>query len=340
VLMTAAALAIALTTAYLVLLVIGGVQVAGTATYVHLKWVPVAGVAVLALVGSALLAAGIGRLLPSPITPPVLAVAALALEVAALHAKWLLLTPGFREVDIQVFTSVVLPVTLAQALWFLGFGATGFALLFAVSGRTRLFAVLPLAVAAVVAVPVVSTVADPAVPDPDAQTLVCDEHGPRVCVTIAHADYLSALTGPARKALALLHKLPSPPTSVVEMGMPRPRRSDPDVVPMFIDPGRLPDPDTVRWQVLVRSAQPLCGPEGDDIVLSVTATQVIVSSWLTDAPTPISAPGQEYEWEYAHAEIKEGWAVLKALPPDRQAARVAEMRRAALDCRVFDLGTR
>jgi hypothetical protein len=337
VLPTAAALAIGLTAGYIILLVIGGVQVAGTATYFHLKWLPVAGVMVLALAGLALLGAGIGRLLPSLVTPPVLAVAALAAQIAALQSDWLLLTPAFEAMHISVFTTVAVPVTLTQALWFAGIGATGFALLFAAHTRSRVIAVLPLALAAAVAVPDLSDVRDPVVPDPDATALVCDENGPRVCVIHAHADYLPALTKPAREALALLNKLPSPPTSVVEMDTNVPHRPAPDVVPVYLDIQALRDPDTLRWAVLISSTDSGCEYDHEDLMTKVVATQTIVTSWFTGDLGPM--PGYEYLWEDSRDEIERAWRALTALPADEQPARVAQLRQAALDCRGLDLGT-
>jgi hypothetical protein len=342
VLPTAAALALSLTAAYVVLLVVGGVQVAATANYFHLKWVPVAAVMVLALVGSALLGAGIGRLLPSLVTPPVVAVLALGLVVVAVQSDSLLLTPAFQSVHVSVFTTVAVPVTLAQALWFLGFGLTGFGLLFAAGIVARVVAVLPLAVAAAVAVPVLSTTHDPVIADRGATALVCDENGPRVCVTRAHEDYLPAFTGPARNALALLKKLPSPPTSVVEQSTPERVRPAPGEVPVFFEPmPRRNTEDILRWKVLYGAVDSGCQFDENadvDVIAQVTMAQIIVTSWLTGASTPVTAPGEEWQLETAHPNLDQEWAALMALPAEQQAARVDEIRQAALDCRP--LGTR
>jgi hypothetical protein len=241
-----------------------------------------------------------------------------------------------------VFTSVAPLVTITQALWFIGIGATGFGLLYAARVKSRLIAVVPLVLAAVVAVPTLSTVDDPVVPDPGAQALVCDEDGPKVCVTRAHADLLPALTGPAREALAMLKKLPTAPTSVVETGNTSADQPEPDAVLVYVDSQPVPDADTLRWIVLVSSTESGCRYDvtDDDTVVKVVAAQIIVTSWLTGASTPTTAPGEEYQLEYAHAEVKEGWRILKALPPDEQPARVAEIRQAALHCRGAALGTR
>jgi hypothetical protein len=343
VLTTAAALAIALTAAYVALLVVGGVQVAGTANYFHLKWLPVVGVMVLGLVASAWAGAGIGRLLPSLVTPPVLAVAALAAQIAATQSAWLLLTPAFEAVHISVFTTVSASVNLMQALWFLGIGATGFGLLVAATAKARAAAVLPLVVAGAVAVPVLHGTTDPVVPDTAATALVCDEHGPKVCVTRAHADYLPLLTGPAREALAVLKKLPSPPTSVVEMDSPDPSRatyrSTSGRVVVHLDPRPVPSRDTLWWAVLVGSTTSACDLTDEDLVTNLVAGQIIVTSWLRGEPAPAPGPNGDFSWDYERPDVKEGWAVLTALPPDEQVARVAAIRQAALDCRDFDLGT-
>lgn len=330
---TAGAVAIALTAAYVVLLVVGGVQVALTASYFHLKWLPVAGVMVLALVAIALLGLGIGRLVPSLITPPVLAVAALAGQIAVVQQGWkLLLTPAFEGPDVTAFTTVAVPVTLTQALWFTGIGATGFVLALASRAWTRFAALLPVAVAAAVTVPVLSGVTSPVVADPDAMALVCDDDGPRVCVRAVHADYLPTLTGPSREALALMRKLPSPPTSVVEY--PDPDVYEPesmDVVPFFVTTHRLTDPEQIKLAVLAGAGTPLCvyGPDWGGSTDSITA-QIVTASWFTGKLAPV--PGTSYLWDGAEDQVREAWQELRSLPAAEQTARVAAYREAALRC--------
>jgi hypothetical protein len=330
---TVGAAAIALTAAYVVLLVVGGVQVAMTTGYFHLKWLPVAGVMVPALVGIALLGLGIGRLVPSLVTPPVLAVAALAAQIAAIQQGWpLLLTPAFEAPDITAFTIVAVPVTLTQALWFTGIGATGFLLALAVRARARVAALLPVAVAAAVAVPVLSGTNSPVVADSDAMALVCDDDGPRVCVRHVHADYLPTLTGPAREALALMRKLPSPPTSVVEY--PDPDVYEPEssaVVPFFVDTYRRTDPEQIKLAVLAGAGTPLCGyaPGWGGSTDALTA-RVITASWFTGELAPV--PGTRFLWDAAEDDIRVAWQELRALPAGEQAAWVAAYRDAALGC--------
>jgi hypothetical protein len=340
VLPTAGALAVALAGAYALLLVVGGVQVAGTASYFHLKWLPVAGVMVLALTGIALLGFGLGGLVPSLITPPVLAAAALAGQIAVLQRDWpMLLTPAFEGREISVFSMVSTRVTLAQALWFAGIGATGYCLLVAARARTRLAALLPVAVAAAVTLPVLSGVGSPVVADAGARELVCDDDGPRVCVRRAHAGYLPTLTGPAREALALLGKLPSPPTSVVEAvpddGLRPPRR---DEVAVFAGGhgfgGRTPlltDPAEVLLNVLATASAPTCAEDGDwDAERRTVTARTVTAAWFTGELRPLPTYG--YTWDTDRAAAERTWRGLRALPAAEQRARVAAVRAAGLAC--------
>lgn len=331
VLPTAGALAIATTAGYVALLVIGGVQVAGTASYFHLKWLPVAGVMVLALVAITLLGAAIGRLVPSPITPPLLAVAALAMQFVVLQTSWpLLLTPAFNTPDITVFTSVAVPVTLTQVLWFTGIAATGFGLLVAASTRTRVFALLPVVLAAVVTVPALSSVDSVVVADPDARALVCDENGPRVCVTRAHADYLPAIVGPAREALALLEKLPSPPTSVVEVPWVAGARPPAGAAPVYFPMGPPTDPENLRMNLLSGDEALECWTTSWEDWIRIGTARTIVASWFTGELAPV--PRAKDVWAEQQEEIQQSWQALMALPPAAQAAKVAELHETVQYC--------
>jgi hypothetical protein len=336
---TVGAVSIALTAGYLVLLAVGGVQVAANASYFPFGWLPVAGVTVPALVGIALLGFGIGRLLPSLVTPPVLAVAALAAQIAVIQQGWpLLLTPAFEAPDITVFTTVGPAVTATQALWFTGIGATGFCLAVAARARARVAALLPVALAAAVAVPVLSGVDSPVVADEDARVLVCDTDGPRVCVMRAHEGYLPALVGPAREALALLGKLPSPPTSVTEYPPADDFRSpSPDVVPVLFFAGPVTDPERLKLTLLAGAGTPSCAHTSDwDTVTSQVGARIVATSWFTGELAPY--PGSDDVWDAAEDDIRATWQELRSLPAAEQAARMAAYREAALDCRG-DLST-
>jgi hypothetical protein len=331
---TVGAVAIALTAAYVVLLVVGGVQVAENTSYFHLKWLPVAGVMVPALVGIAVLGFGIGRLVPSLITPPVLAVAALAAQIAVIKEGWpLLLTPAFGGEDVTAFTTVDVAVTAAQALWFTGVGATGFCLALAVRARARVAALLPVALTAAVAVPVLSGVDAAVVPDEDALALVCTDDGPRVCVRRVHADTLPALTGPAREALALLGKLPSPPTSVTEYPPEEEFRApSPDVVPVLFFTTPVTDPARLKLILLAGAGTPSCAAASDwDTVVSRVVARTVTAAWFTGELAPL--PGSYDVWDTDRDDIHAAWQELRSLPAAEQTARVAAYRQAALDCR-------
>ncbi|MDQ3790060.1 MAG: hypothetical protein M3422_22805 [Actinomycetota bacterium] len=333
---TVGAVAIALTAGYVVLLAVGGVQVAATASYFHLKWLPVAGVMVLALVGIALLGFGIGRLVPSLITPPVLAVLGLAAQVAVVQQGWpLLLTPAFEAPDITAFTTVDVSVTLAQALWFTGIGATGLCLALAVRARSRAAALLPMALSAAVAVTVLSDVDSQVVTDDAAMALVCAD---QVCVRRVHADVLPALTGPAREALALLGKLPSPPTSVTEYPPSDDFRSpSPDVVPVLFFDEPSTDPEQLRLRLLAGAGTPSCLHTSDyEVATSQAAARVVAAAWFTGKLAPL--PGYRYVWDDSQDDIRAAWRELRSLPEAEQVARVAAYREAALECRG-DLST-
>ncbi|TDV51922.1 hypothetical protein [Actinophytocola oryzae] len=333
VLPTACAVGLALTAGYLVLLVFGGVRVTKTASYFPVGWLPVAGVMVLALVGVALLGAGIGRLVPWLVAPPVLAVALLAGLVVLDQAGWpRLLTPVFSGLEVGVHTSVAGSVTVSQALWFTGIGLTGFGLLFATKATTRVAALLPVVLGAAVAVPVLSGVDSVVVADPAARALVCDDDGPRVCVTRAHADYLPAITGPARRALTLLGRLPSPPTSVVEMVPEERLRAPAGATPVFILTLPLPDPDELETRILGSVGAPDCGLTYDwEASDRLIAARIIVAGWLTGELKPV--PGINYVWDRLRSDIEDTWRALRALPPAEQASRVAALREAAVFCR-------
>jgi len=236
----------------------------------------------------------------------------------------------FEAPDITVFTTVAVPVTLTQALWFLGVGATGFGLFVASRAWTRVIALLPVVVSAAVAIPVLSNVDSPVVADPDARALVCDDRGPRVCVTKAHADFLPTLIAPAREALALMEKLPSPPTSVVEMA-PNDNASTPAGAAPVHFPMSLPtDPAKIRLAVLVGGA-PTCGATDYEVMARIGTAQTIIAMWL--AGERMSVPDLQVPWAASPTEIDRIWREFQALPRAEQPARVAELREAAVYCR-------
>jgi hypothetical protein len=153
-------------------------------------------------------------------------------------------------------------------------------------------------------------------------------------VTRAHADYLPTLVAPAREALALMGKLPSPPTSVVEVpeeGF----HSPPHVAPVLIDAFSPTDPAKIRMIVLAGPDLPLCDELDWEAATRVVVARTVAAAWFTGELAPI--PGGQYVWDDARGEIQQAWQALRALPAADQPARVAALREAALDCRG-DLG--
>lgn len=80
----AGATAITLASAYALLILVGGVQVLANTAYTHAGWLPISLVGALFLVAGALLGMGVGRALPSALTPPLLAMSAFAFT-ALMH---------------------------------------------------------------------------------------------------------------------------------------------------------------------------------------------------------------------------------------------------------------
>ncbi|GAB2981267.1 hypothetical protein [Saccharothrix stipae] len=339
---TLAALAVGLVTAYVVVFAVGAVQVRSATSYFHWGWLPAALVGALALVGVAWLGMGLGRLVPSPLTPPVLAVAGLAVTSVGFGRPgdglpWTALLPTL-PFPRSVFTAVDGSVSAVQAVWFAGIALSGFLL---VSLRRRWLGALPVLVAAAVAVPLLPATAEEAMAaDPVAVELVCAE---QLCLTRAHEHERAALTEPAREVLRLMAKLPSPPTSVREAGLSE--RGELDM--------RLPEPTDAVWVDLdeftyFRDTPPtsaqmttywLAGAGtrtcyGDHIPRTLTrevAARTVMTAWLTGRLEPLPVYrlwlGEETDGLSARA-----WEHLRALPEPEQAARVQAAREVQAAC--------
>jgi hypothetical protein len=149
----AVAVAVGLGLSYLLVLAVGAVRVAATSGYFHLDWLPIAAVGTLALIGAGWFGMGLGQLVPSRLTPPLVTVAGLITMVLLLQvAGWpALFLPGLAGVQ-DVFHTVSPAANLGQALWFGGLGLTGLVLLAVRGVGARLAAFLPAVVGAVTAV--------------------------------------------------------------------------------------------------------------------------------------------------------------------------------------------
>ncbi len=339
---TLGALAVALVAAYSVVFAVGAVQVPSATDYFHWGWVPATLVGAVALVGVAWLGMGLGRLVPSPLTPPVLAVAGLALSSLGFGRPgdglpWSALLPSL-PFPRSVFTAVDGSVTGVQAVWFVGVALTGFLL---VALRRRWLGALPVLVAAAVAVPLLPATAEEATtPDPAAAELVCAE---RLCLTRAHEHERAALAGPAREVLRLLAKLPSPPTSVREvaltgrgerdMRLPEPTDAvwvDLDEFTYFRRTPPTPEQVTTYW--LAGAGTRTC--YGDHVPRTLArevAARTVMTAWLTGRLEPLPVY-RAWLGDETDALAAQAWEHLRALPAPVQATRVQSAREVQASC--------
>jgi hypothetical protein len=343
VLPTACALAVAVVTAYTMMVLIGAVWVVPTAGYFPVTALVVAAVGALSLVAAAWLGIAAGRAVPRLVTAPVLAVAGLA--VAGLLPDWvsastlggnsrapavLLLSPVFTG-GLDDFETVMARVNLTQALWLAALAATG--LLLAAAGRRVIaLAALPAVLGAAVAVALLPSggYVGATTADPGAVRLVCDDAGPQICVTRVHAGLLPDVAGPARQALKLMAaKLPNAPTRAVERSGAR-HHADTLVfsAPSIGPTGRAAFDDEPFLPSLLEAAwRQDCGDRAEhhDLLLSWT----VAAGWLAgQPPTPASW------WNPQDRErVDRAYQTLVALPPAEQQRRMASARDAALDCR-------
>ncbi len=343
----AGALALSVVAGYLGMFAFSGAFVITTASFFPMASVPIVAVGALSLVAAAWLGLGIGRMLPSAFTPPVVSVLGLvALLSPPLINLWLtkgegspsaiLLGPAMGSVFSREFIAVAGSVHLGQGLWFAALAATGFALFAAAKARQRVLAVAP-AVAGVVAALAIlpaSTEAAVAVQDANAVALVCTSDGPEVCVTKVHGGALAEVRGPGQKALRILgEKLPQAPTSVVEsttswvVENSRPQPADKLLVELWIDETGTPreSQDQLLWQYLDGAGTRPCENTSNDH----STARIAIAAWLLGEP----AKG---DW-WAGSDTEKLLNQLKAVPAAEQTRRVAAFRQAALTCEDRDL---
>jgi hypothetical protein len=356
---TAGAMAIALTAGYLVIFAIGAVLVAGNASYFHWGWAPVLLVGVLSLIGAAWLGMGIARLAPLTLTPPLLAVTALAVAVVTQSSPsegnvlagtvpdriaWL---APVQDGPDDAFTSVAGSTNLGQGLWFLGMAVTGFLLPVGTRAVTKLLAVVPLLAGAAVALPLLpATAAQAQVIDQGAVALVCAEGAPRVCVTNVHKELLATLVSPAREALALLAKVPGAPASVEEVATGKPFHGRRPVVPgvLQIDfddfdlasgERATTDPDRLRRYLVAGAGTPTCygRVDWDENYDGERAARAVSAAALTGELKPLSGSSSPYFRNEIESPARPVWDSFRVLPEAEQITRLSAMRVAAETCR-------
>ncbi|MEU8187093.1 hypothetical protein [Micromonospora carbonacea] len=354
----AAGYALALVAVYLLTFLLGIPWVAPSAGYFPVSTIPITAVGALALVAAGWLGMAAGRAMPRVATAPVLAVVAFAVltfvpdyvSMSGYDENFtkvrpdpaaLLLAPGINSLN--DFMTVPSSVSLLQALWLAALAATGLLLLGAVGRRAVALAVLPAVVGAAVAVPLLPTggYSGSAVLDPVAVELVCDDDGPQVCVTRAHAALLPEVVGPAREALALIDaKLPGTAPTRVEEGrqlLDNTVRADASHVR---DDGTLVfdalsigwtgfsdvSPEELSAALLDAAWWRECETEHPTFLARAVAV-----AWLTGGQPDLgrgsSAPEER---EKADTALRE----LRKLPSDEQRKRVQAARAAALGCEI------
>ena len=335
------AMAIAVACAYALVAALGIPWIADTASYLPVSVFVVLAVGALAMIGGAWLGLAVGRLVPSMVTAPVLAVAGIGLlmvlPVAVGRREWLALvfSPMYGMGQYTDYQTVGGTVSAAQAIWLTALAAAAVVLLAAGSWRTRVAALLPAALGATLAVMLVPRgehVANPI--DPVARELVCADGSPRVCVSRIHAGLLPELVPPARDALNRLAKLPGAPTAVHEDTTtyhpyitPEPR---PGVVLVEVradKSGHLAWPGRVVPETVADAIDPLICPDGVDPAVTRAAAAYLAD----DEPRPdrytIDEPAE------INAEAVQLLNGLRALPEQEALARIAAVRAARLACK-------
>ncbi|HEY4454188.1 MAG TPA: hypothetical protein VGN81_07750 [Pseudonocardiaceae bacterium] len=339
---TALAMALCLFVGYVLTFAVGAVKVVGTTDYFSSNWLPVALVGALSLVAAGWLGMGIGRLVPSVYTPPVLVVLGFLVLLVPIQLSkgdtpgpGSLLGPGFVN-TVREFQMIAPSVDLGQFAWFLGLALAG--LLLALFGRhiASVVAAVPVALALIVALPIFSAAPAGGVQaDPAATAEVCThDGGPMICVTASHQQDLATLVGPARQALTALAKLPNPPTSVHEVPDDRPSPQPADQV--WFDAANhtagqgwdAKSSAELEAKVLAGAGTKPCDQENTVDRVSYEV-RPIAAAWLIGQ---YPAPGMAVDGPDENARRAALWHALTALPQAEQVQRVAAVRQAGLTC--------
>ncbi|MEU1799520.1 hypothetical protein [Streptomyces sp. NPDC019937] len=351
----AGTMAITLASAFVVLVLVGAVQILANTEYTHLGWLPISLVGALSLVAGAVLGMGAGRALPSALTPPLLTMSAFAFTALMRMSlgrtrtetaegfpisepnRVSLLSPEVEEVR-HALVTLSAAVHVGQTIWLLGLAATGFALLVAATPRTRLLALTPALAGAAVALLVLPS--DPRrmyVLDKDAAELVCD--GP-VCVSRMHQERLTDLTRHGTKALRLLHGVlgSQAPVSVRENTAVQPEGSTPrwsreDVLFDFDDDIiAAAKGEELTWALIAKGMVPGCVPVGFGGAGGEDIARTVAVGWVLGHLNTMPGQGPPKSRREIDSQARAVWQDLEVLPRAEQLSRINAMRAAAISC--------
>ncbi|WP_413105244.1 hypothetical protein [Streptomyces sp. Inha503] len=352
----AGTMAISLASAFALLVLVGAVQVLANTEYTHLGWLPISLVGALSLVAGAVLGMGAGRALPSALTPPLLAMGAFAFT-ALMHMslgrtetdtatgvpstepnRLSLLSPAVDDVR-DALVTLSASVHVGQTIWLLGLAATGFALLVAVTPRTRLLALTPVLAGAAVALLVLPS--DPRrmyVLDKAAAELVCD--GP-VCVTRMHQARLADLASHGKKALRLLHGAlgSRAPVSVRENTAVQPEGSTPRwssktvLIDFDDDIIAAAKGEELSRALIAKGMVPGCSPVGWSGTGGEDIARTVAVGWVLGDLNSMPGHGAPNMRREVGTQARAVWKDLKVLPRAEQLQRINAMRANALSCK-------
>jgi hypothetical protein len=336
VLPTLGALALAMVAGYLLIVAATAPRFLDTAGYLPAAAFAVWAVGALALVTATWVGFAVGRLIPSLLTAPALAVAGLGLLLtiprAAGDRPWLamIFSPMHGMGQYTDYQTVAARTTTAQAIWLTALALAAVALLAAGSWRTRPAALAPAALGAAGAIMVIphgaAFVEHPV--DEVARAQVCDGD---VCVSRIHEKLLPEVEGPARDALARLARLPGAPV-----------RAQEDTSAYFGTPALPHEPGTVLMRLRVGAnghvdgladlAPTMLFAGGADISKCDQGPDPTVGHavawWLLDRG-PDNEP--DYDKDFAR-DIREAAESLGALPDAEAVALATRIRDAAAAC--------
>ncbi|MFI5608731.1 hypothetical protein [Amycolatopsis sp. NPDC051903] len=329
------AIGVAAVAGFLVLVVVGLVQVIVHDGPFGFAWVLPLLAGIVSVLAGVAVGLAVGRLLPHPLTAPAAGVAALVVTVVLQMAgvggsavqerlpNWLALLSPAAAQPRSAYVVPAVSVSVGQLCWFLGLAATGFLVL----AVRRWFAMLPAVVGVAVAVALFPASAEGnTTPDAEAAALVCD--GP-VCVTRLHAGWLSTVAGPGAAALAKLAKLPSAPSRIVEttesLYATHPGAADPATLQVRRDSSALTGLSGADLEFELLAAGPSCSGLAGEL-----AARYVVASWLLGDLRPL--PHANTLGDVTPRLVRDAWTKLRALPADEQLARVAAARQAQQSC--------